>query len=71
MPTLPRHALIKARRESLGLTQADLATKAKLSIQTIQKAEQQAGRQLEMLTVERLAKALRLRIGDLCTPGEK
>jgi transcriptional regulator with XRE-family HTH domain len=55
---------VKARREELGLTQEDLAEKAKIH-RTYQSDVERGSRNLALLNIEKLATALSLSISEL------
>jgi transcriptional regulator with XRE-family HTH domain len=55
---------VKARREELGLTQEDLAEKAKIHRTYLSDVER-GTRNLSLINIERLAEALNWRVSDL------
>lgn len=56
---------LKERRRQLGLTQAQLAREAEVSVAAIQKWERNGISKAQVAPISRIAKALGLRIEDL------
>ncbi len=64
--TLEPH-LLRDRRSAHGLSQRELAVRAKLSRTTVRKAE--SGHMVSIVSVKRIADVLGISVSDLSTPG--
>lgn len=61
---------VKARRESLGLTQEDLAERARIHRTYLSDVER-GTRNLSLVNIERLAEALQMKISELFATVEQ
>ena len=64
-PSLRIGKVVKARRRELGLSQEDLAQRARLSVRTVQELERLDAANPKLESLDRLAEALRLTLPEL------
>lgn len=63
--------VLRQRREAKGLTQAELARKAKITDEYVSMLETGAKRNPSLAVLQRLAKALGVSVGELADAGNR